>query len=461
MPETQPKKSKKTQEATPLHVFQGAKMEKLRQLWERDWLGCQRCVLSSFRIDREGAPFPDIVFGEGNPDSKIMIIGEAPGAFEEESGVPFVGDSGRLLNQILASVSDDVGIQELWRWFNSTRHTKENSDHFHEKVLEWRKTEFFITNTVGCFPGATLVQANGIEKGYRRWYEGNLSQIWMEDGHTLSSTPNHPVLTPRGLVPLHLLHEGDYVVRRSISEKEFSGNPDVDHRPTTIEEIFQTLLKTSNPNRIAGAEMDFHGDGRRNCDIDVVTSKSKLSRRTDLEAGREILKSLSGQIKLVRIIRTKNVEFRGYVYNLTTHEGWYTAGDVVVSNCRPPDNRTPTHLETKACWERLYNIIYIVDPWLIITSGKPAAEIMIRKQIEITKARGSIFDVELPGRVTSYRIPIMATLHPSYLLRQADWKNKNGSYMKTVHDFMMAVRYIDSLKLRLLGIPLPTRLELP
>lgn len=42
-----------------------------------------------------------IVFGEGDPDAKIMFVGEAPGKDEDEQGRPFVGRSGRLLNKCL------------------------------------------------------------------------------------------------------------------------------------------------------------------------------------------------------------------------------------------------------------------------------------------------------------------------------------------------------------------------
>lgn len=43
----------------------------------------------------------NIVFGEGNPDAKIMLIGEAPGEEEDKQGRPFVGRSGQLLNKVL------------------------------------------------------------------------------------------------------------------------------------------------------------------------------------------------------------------------------------------------------------------------------------------------------------------------------------------------------------------------
>lgn len=46
-----------------------------------------------------------LVFGEGNPDAKIMFIGEAPGKDEDEQGRPFVGRSGKLLNACLHQVN--------------------------------------------------------------------------------------------------------------------------------------------------------------------------------------------------------------------------------------------------------------------------------------------------------------------------------------------------------------------
>lgn len=46
----------------------------------------------------------NMVFGDGNPQTTIMFIGEAPGAEEDAQGLPFVGQSGQLLDQIMASV---------------------------------------------------------------------------------------------------------------------------------------------------------------------------------------------------------------------------------------------------------------------------------------------------------------------------------------------------------------------
>jgi DNA polymerase len=49
----------------------------------------------------------NMVFSDGNPKSKIMLIGEAPGSNEDQEGLPFVGRAGALLDKMLASIDLD------------------------------------------------------------------------------------------------------------------------------------------------------------------------------------------------------------------------------------------------------------------------------------------------------------------------------------------------------------------
>lgn len=70
--------------------------------------GCRRCSL------REGCQ--QVVFGEGDPNARIMLVGEGPGAEEDRLGRPFVGRAGQLLDRILASVGfsrDEVYITNV------------------------------------------------------------------------------------------------------------------------------------------------------------------------------------------------------------------------------------------------------------------------------------------------------------------------------------------------------------
>ena len=59
-------------------------------------VGCRRCGLAEARTQ--------VVFSDGNPEARVMVVGEAPGANEDRTGLPFVGRAGKLLDLLLASV---------------------------------------------------------------------------------------------------------------------------------------------------------------------------------------------------------------------------------------------------------------------------------------------------------------------------------------------------------------------
>src|SRR5438067_7188469 len=75
---------------------------------------CTRCA-------ELAATRQNVVFGAGNADADLMFVGEAPGASEDEQGLPFVGRAGKLLEQLLA----EIGMQ---------------------------RSEAFICNTLKCRP---------------------------------------------------------------------------------------------------------------------------------------------------------------------------------------------------------------------------------------------------------------------------------------------------------------------
>ena len=60
--------------------------------------------------DNSGKSINKIVVGRGNPQAPLMIIGEAPGAKEEEVGKPFVGRSGKLLDKMLQNAGIDINL---------------------------------------------------------------------------------------------------------------------------------------------------------------------------------------------------------------------------------------------------------------------------------------------------------------------------------------------------------------
>jgi len=66
-----------------------------------------RTALETFEGCDLKATATNLVFADGNPDSRIMLIGEAPGRDEDRQGLPFVGVSGQLLDRMLAAVGLD------------------------------------------------------------------------------------------------------------------------------------------------------------------------------------------------------------------------------------------------------------------------------------------------------------------------------------------------------------------
>jgi len=85
-------------------------LEKLKQ----KCLNCTKCSLSKTRTN--------VVFSDGIPNNKLVLVGEAPGFYEDKTGVPFVGKAGQLLDKIFAS----VGLS--------------------------RKKDVYIMNTIKCRP---------------------------------------------------------------------------------------------------------------------------------------------------------------------------------------------------------------------------------------------------------------------------------------------------------------------
>ena len=83
---------------TKINNFDKSKLERLSKLKKKLQL-INNCDLKKNATN--------LVFGDGNADSKIMIIGEGPGAQEDAEGKPFVGRAGKLLDKMLESIQLD------------------------------------------------------------------------------------------------------------------------------------------------------------------------------------------------------------------------------------------------------------------------------------------------------------------------------------------------------------------
>ncbi len=95
-----------------------------------------------------------------------------------------------------------------------------------------------------------------------------------------------------------------------------------------------------------------------------------------------------------------------------------------------PVNRAPTELEAVTCREWLVPQLASIAPKVILCIGAPSAKNLIKKNFQITKERGKYFPCEFAKTA-------IATLHPAYILRQANISG-DGGYSLLVADIARA-----------------------
>jgi DNA polymerase len=111
---------------------------------------------------------------------------------------------------------------------------------------------------------------------------------------------------------------------------------------------------------------------------------------------------------------------------MTLAMGWPRASVYIanVLKCRPPGNRDPEADEIEACEPFLARQIDAIAPRMIVTLGKPAAQLLLRTRAPISALRGTFH---------AYRgIKIMPTFHPAYLLRSPERKRETWNDLKQV-----------------------------
>jgi DNA polymerase len=135
----------------------------------------------------------NMVFSDGDPQSDIMVIGEAPGADEDIQGKPFVGISGQLLDKILACIhlsrkpeagQKSVYISNILNWRPPGNRTPTDSEisislPFIEKHIELVKPKVVVL--CGGVAGKSLLQRNDSISKLR----GTFHDYQTTDGHQL------------------------------------------------------------------------------------------------------------------------------------------------------------------------------------------------------------------------------------------------------------------------------------
>ena len=117
-----------------------------------------------------------LVFADGTPGSRLMLVGEAPGAEEDRQGLPFVGKSGQLLDRMLAAIGLDRGkvyIANIVPWRPPGNRTPTPVETqiclpFIQRQIELCDPDVLIT--VGQPSTGALLGIQGIMKNRGRWF---------------------------------------------------------------------------------------------------------------------------------------------------------------------------------------------------------------------------------------------------------------------------------------------------
>jgi DNA polymerase len=113
--------------------------------------------------------------------------------------------------------------------------------------------------------------------------------------------------------------------------------------------------------------------------------------------------------------------------------------DVYIANavkCRPPGNRTPENAEMAACFPYLKRQIVLIQPRLIVLLGRAAVNAVLGVEGSLASLRGRT----LVYRDDGLEIPVLATYHPAYLLRNLPDKAKSWEDLCRARTLMRELR---------------------
>jgi uracil-DNA glycosylase family 4 len=419
---------------------------------EQALAGCRRCKLCEARRT--------IVFGSGNPQADLVVIGEGPGADEDAQGKPFVGRAGQLLTKMLEAVKltrDEVFITNTVKCFISPRvliYTAEG----YRPIKDIRVGDLVLTHR-GHFRKVVFVRPHEkLPKGSRvirfivRGTTGTARPLAM------TVTPEHPFHVGGSWKPASALQPGDRVsalgdrcqvcgktffVRHSRYDERVwrtcsprCHNQLVFHSPEAREKVRRTMKEQ-------------YQDGRR--DARTIALRANEVTRQLVAAGEAKIQHLTTEERVLRnhrgeycfvevvvvdvIRRRTRRDFPLYNIGVEDDESYVAAG-IVSHNCRPPGNRNPEGDELAACAPFLAAQLGVIQPKVILALGSVATQALLKTKDPIGKLR---------GRAHAYGSAVLVpTFHPAYLLRNPGPEYKRMAF----EDLKLARREYDARRAR-------------
>src|SRR4051794_40861104 len=160
-----------------------------------------------------------VVFGSGNADADLMFVGEAPGANEDKQGVPFVGQAGKLLDQLLGEIGltrADVFVVNVLKClrYNAPVQLGDGSwERIGRLVKERYSGTVMSVDHNGHLVARRVTGWHATPLGNRSLHRMSYRSAKRNSTHraAVDLTGDHPVLTERGYVPAAELRPGDRV----------------------------------------------------------------------------------------------------------------------------------------------------------------------------------------------------------------------------------------------------------
>ena len=169
-----------------------------------------------------------LVFADGNPQARVMLVGEAPGRDEDIEGLPFVGRSGKLLDRMLAAIGLDrtqVYIANIIPWRPPGNRTPTPQESAICLPFIQRQIELADPDILVCLGGPSAQTLLGIKDGITktrgRWYDYNTGTREIRAMPTF-----HPAFLLRSPLQKRLAWRDFLAIRKVLDEKRPSpANP--------------------------------------------------------------------------------------------------------------------------------------------------------------------------------------------------------------------------------------------
>ena len=185
--------------------------------------GCQRCPdLAATRRT--------VVFGAGNADAELMFVGEAPGASEDEQGMPFVGRAGKLLDQLLGEIGQErtdvfmANVLKCLRYHANVQLADGSWERIGRLVRSRYRGEVMSVAPDGSVVRRPVVGWHATPLAGRRVFRLTYASCKRAGRGRVGVelTGDHPVLTERGYVPVEELTSEDRIATgQAVSELAF------------------------------------------------------------------------------------------------------------------------------------------------------------------------------------------------------------------------------------------------